>query len=267
MWCWGRLLRVPWTTRRSNQSILKEISPEYSLEGLMRGGFLVSGCLTLSSEACISLYTFIQTKKELQNDYERIIWKWLDLGFMTEMVMISVQFSHSVMSDSGTPWTAAHQASCPSPTPRACSNSCPLSQWCHATISSSVVPFSSCLQSFPASGSFPMSQLFTSGGPSIGVSASASVLPMNIQDWFPLGWSDLISLQSKALSRVFSNTTVQKHQFFGTQPSLWSNSHIHAWLLEKPCRIKPMIYPYCLIPRLLPLEQGIYVWNNPRKLR
>ena len=147
------------------------------------------------------------------------------------------------------------------------SNSCPLSQWCHPTISSSVVPFSSCLQSFPASGSFPMSQLFLSGGQSVGVSASASVLLMNIQEWFPLGWTDLISMQSKGLSRVFSNTTVQKHQFFGTQPSLWYNSHIHAWLLEKPCRIKPMIYPHCLIPRLLPRGQVIYVWNNPRKLR
>ena len=100
---------------------------------------------------------------------------------------------------------------CPSPTPGVYSDSCPLSQWCHTTISSSVIPFSSHLQSFPASGSFPMSQFFTSGGQSIGVSASASVLPMNIQDWFPLGWTCLISLQSKGLSRVFSNTTVQKH--------------------------------------------------------
>ena len=123
---------------------------------------------------------------------------------------------------------------CPSPSPRDCSNSCPLSQWCHPTISSSVIPFSSCLQSFPASGSFLMSQLFTSGGQSIGDSASASVLPMNIQDWFPLGMTSLISLQSKGLSRVFSNTTVQKHKFFGAQPSLWPNSHIHTWLLEKP---------------------------------
>ena len=109
---------------------------------------------------------------------------------------------------------------CPSPTPRACSNSCPLSQWCHPTISSSVIPFSSWLQSFPASGSFPMSQLCASGGQSIGVSASASVLPVNIRDWFPLGWIDWISLWSKGLSRVFSNTTVQKHQFFGVQLSL-----------------------------------------------
>ena len=123
---------------------------------------------------------------------------------------------------------------CPSPTPRVYSNSCPLSQWCHPTISSSVTPFSSCLQSFSASGYFPMSQFFTSGGQSIGVSALASVLPMNIQDWFPLGLTGLISLLSKGLSKIFSNTTIQKHQFFSSQPSLWSNSHIHTWLLEKP---------------------------------
>ena len=120
------------------------------------------------------------------------------------------------------------------PVLRVYSNSCPLSCWCHPTISSSIVPFSSCLQSFPASGCFPMSWLFTTGGQSIGASASASVLPMNIQDWFPLGLTGWISLQSKGLSRVFSNTTAQKHQFFGAQLSLWSNSHIHTWLLEKP---------------------------------
>ena len=119
----------------------------------------------------------------------------------------------------------------PSPTPRACSNSCPSSWWCPPTILFSVVPFSSQLQSFPASGSFQMSQFFASGG-SIGVSASASVLPMNIQDWFPLGLIGWISLQSKGLSRVFSNT-IQKHQFFSAQLSSWSNSHIHTWLLEK----------------------------------
>ena len=123
---------------------------------------------------------------------------------------------------------------CPSPTPRVYSNSCPLSQWCHPTISSSVTPFSSCLQSFSASGYFPMSQFFTSGGQSIGVSALASVLPMNIQDWFPLGLTGLISLLSKGLSKIFSNTTIQKHQFLGAQLSSQSNSHIHAWLLEKP---------------------------------
>ena len=123
---------------------------------------------------------------------------------------------------------------CPSPTPRIHPNPCPLSQWCHPTISSSVIPFSSCPQSFPASGSFQMSHLFVSGGQSIGVSASTSVLPMNTQDWSPLGWTGWISLQSKGLSRVFSNTTVQKHQYFGTQLSSQSNSHTHTWLLEKP---------------------------------
>ena len=117
---------------------------------------------------------------------------------------------------------------CPSPSLGVCSNSCPLSQWCHPTISSSVISFSSCLQSLPASGSFLMNWLFTSGGQIIGTSVSASALPMNIQDWFPLGLTSLISLLSKGLSRVFSNTTVQKHQFFGAQPSLWSK-------LSHPC--------------------------------
>ena len=141
-------------------------------------------------------------------------------------------FSHSVLSDSLRPHGLQRtRLCCPSPSPGACSNSCPLSWWCHPTSSSSVVPFSSCLQSFPASRSFQMSQFFQSGGQSIG--ASASVLPVYIQDWFPLGWTGWISLQSKGLSRVFSGTTVQKHQFFSTQSSLWSNSHIHTWLLEK----------------------------------
>ena len=119
------------------------------------------------------------------------------------------------------------------PTPGVHLNPCPLSRWCHPTISSSVVPFSSCRQSFPVFGSFQMSQLFASGGQSIAVSASASVLPMNTQDWFPLGWTGWISLQSSGFSRVFSNTTAQKHQFFGTQLSLLSSSHIHTWPLEK----------------------------------
>ena len=133
----------------------------------------------------------------------------------------SVQFSRSVLSDSLQPHGRQHaRPPCPSPTPRAYSNTCPSSQWCHPTIPSSVVPFSSCLQSFPALGSFQMSQFFASGGQSIGASALAPVFPMNIQDWFPLGWTGCISLQSKGLSRVFSNTTCQKHQFFGTQLSL-----------------------------------------------
>ena len=123
-----------------------------------------------------------------------------------------------------TPWNTACQASLSITNSWSSPNSCPLSQWCHPTISSSVIPFSSCLQSFQASGSFLMSQLFTSGGQSIGASASASVLPTNIQDWFPLGLTGLIALLSKGLSRVFSNTTVQKHQFFSAQLSLWSNS-------------------------------------------
>ena len=128
-----------------------------------------------------------------------------------DLCLPSVQFSRSVKSDSLWPHGMQHaRPPCPSPTPGAYSNSCPLSRWCHPTISSSVVPFSSCLQSFPASGSFPMSQIFAWGGQSIGVLALASVLPMNIQDWFPLGWAGWISLLSKGLSRVFSNTTVQK---------------------------------------------------------
>ena len=136
------------------------------------------------------------------------------------------------MSDSL--WLQHARLPCPSPNPRACLNLCPSSWWCHPTTSSSVIPSSSSLQSFPASGSFLSSQFFASGGQSIEVSASASasVLPMNVKDWFPLGLTDWISLQSKGLSRVFSSTTVQKHQFFGAQPSLWSNSHIHTWLLE-----------------------------------
>ena len=120
-----------------------------------------------------------------------------------------------------TPWMQHARPPCPSPAPGVHSNTCPSSQWCHPATSSSVIPFSSCLQSSPASGSFLMSQLFTSGGQSTGATTSASVLPMNIQDWFSLGLTGLISLQSKGLSRVFSNTTVQKHQFFGAQPSLW----------------------------------------------
>ena len=147
----------------------------------------------------------------------------------------SVQISCSVMSNLLRSHDSQHiRPPCSSPTPRVHRNSCPLNQWCHPSISSSVVLFSSCPQSLPASGSYPMSQHFVWGGQSIGVSASASVLPMNTQDWSPLEWPGWISLQSKRLSRVFSNTTVQKHQFFGTQLSSQSNSHIHTWPLETP---------------------------------
>ena len=150
-------------------------------------------------------------------------------------ISLTAQFSHSVVSDSLWPHRLRHtRLPCPSPTPGTCSDLCPLTRWCRVTISSSVVPFSSCFQSFPASGSSPWSQFFASGGQRIAGSASASVPPVNIQGWFPLRLTGLISLQSKGLSRVFSNFTVQKHQFFSTQLSLWSNSHILTWLLEKP---------------------------------
>ena len=148
---------------------------------------------------------------------------------------LSVQFSSSVMSNSLWPCELQHaRPPCPSPTPGVHSKSCPSSWWCHPAISSSVIPFSSCPQCLPASESFPMSQLFTWGGQSTGVSASASFRPKNTQDWSPLEWTGWISLQSKGLSRVFSNTTVQKNQFFVTQLSSQSNSHIHTWPQEKP---------------------------------
>ena len=154
---------------------------------------------------------------------------------MSSITRHSVQFSRSVVSDSLWPHESQHaRPPCPSPPPGVHSNSCPLSQWCHPAISSFVVPFASCPQSLPVSESFPMSQLFARGGQSVGVSVSASVLPMSTQDWFPSEWTGWISLQSKGLSRVFSNTTVQKHQFFGAQLSSQSNSHIHTWPLEKP---------------------------------
>ena len=147
----------------------------------------------------------------------------------------SVQFSRSVVSNSLRPHELQHaRPPCPSPTPGVHSDSSPLSQWCHPAIPSSVVPFYSCPQSLPASESIPMSQFFAWGGQKTGVSALASFLPKNTQDWSHLEWTSWISLQSKGLSRVFSNTTVQKHQFFGAQPSSQSNSHIHTWPQEKP---------------------------------
>ena len=153
----------------------------------------------------------------------------------TKMTLSSVEFSRSVLSDSLRPHESQHnRPPCPSPTPRVHPNSCTLSRWCHPAISSSVVPFSSCPQFLPASESFPMSQLFTWDGQSIGVSALASVLPKNTQDWSPLEWIGWISWPSRGLSRVFSNTTVQKNQFFGAQLSSQSNFHIHTWPLEKP---------------------------------
>ena len=170
--------------------------------------------------------------------WKRQIWQNVNNCFIYfgAPIFSSVQFSRSVVSDSSQPHEWQHaRPPCPSPSPGVHSDSHPSSPRCHPAISSSVVPFSSCPQSLPVSESFPMSQHFTWSGQSTGVSASASVLPMTIQKWFPLGLTSLMSsIQSKGLSRVFSNTTVQKHQFFGAQPSSQSNSHIHTWLLEKP---------------------------------
>ena len=150
-------------------------------------------------------------------------------------IFSSVQFSHSVVSNFLQSHELQHaRPPCPSPSPRVHSDSCALSRWCHPAISSSVVPFSSCPQSLPASESFPKSQLFTWGSQSTGVSALASFLPKKSQGWSPSEWTGWISLQSKGLSRVFSKTTVQRHQFFGAQPSSQSNSHIHTWPREKP---------------------------------
>ena len=166
---------------------------------------------------------------------QRVGQDWSDLAHMHGVWVYSVQFSRSVVSDSLQPHETQYaKPPCPSPTPRVHSDSRPSSRWCHPAISSSVIPFSSCPYSLPASESFPMSQLFTWGGQSTGVSALASFLPKKSQGWSPseqTGWN---SLQSKGLSRVFSNTTVQKHQFFGAQPSSQSNSHIHTWPQEKP---------------------------------
>ena len=183
---------------------------DYSLPGSSVHGIFQAGILEWVSMSF--------SKKEVNYRNKLLL---LLLILLPYMAISSVQFSRSVVSDSLRPHESQHtRPPCPSPTPGVYPNSCPLSRWCHPTISSSVVPFSSYPQSFPTSGSFPMSQLFTSRSQRIGVSASTSVLPMNTQDWSPLGWMGWISLQSKGLSRVFSNTTVQKHQFFSAQLSL-----------------------------------------------
>ena len=174
------------------------------------------------------IYIFMTFSRHVSICLLRFAWKF-------QFSKVSVQFSCSVVSDSLWPHASQHaRPPGPSPTPGVHPNSCASSRWCHPAIPSSVIPFSSCPQSLPAWGSFPMSQLFAWGGQSIGVSALASVLPKDTQDWSPLGWTGWISLQSKGLSRVFSNTTVQKHQFFGAQISSQSSSHIHTWPLEKP---------------------------------
>ena len=166
------------------------------------------------------------SKKLKKHKIKLILW---------QLQFSSVQFSRSVVSDSLWPHESQHaRPPCPSPSPRVHSDSHPSSPWCHPAISSSVFPFSSCPQSLLASESFPMSQLFTWGGQSTGISALAPFLPKKSQGWYPSEWTGWISLQCKGLSRVFSNTTVQRHQFFGTQPSSQSNSHIHTWPQEKP---------------------------------
>ena len=259
LWCWRRLLIVPWTTRRSNQSILKDISPEYSLKGLMLKQVPIlwpphaKNWLTgkdsdagkdwgqekgmtedemvgwhhwfnvqfeqtlgvgdgLESLACCSPWG----RKQLDTT-ERLDWteQCTNSLHLVGLLLLLSHFSRSVVSNSLPPHEPQHaRPTCPSPTPGVHPNPCPSTRWWHPTILSSVIPFS-CPQSFKTSGSFQMSQLFAPGSQSIGVSASASVLPMNTQDWSPLGWTGWVSLQSKGLSRVFSNTTVQKHQFFG----------------------------------------------------
>ena len=196
--------------------------------------------MVLITTSCTVLRTSIHSSLGTLSDL--IPWIYLSLplynhkGFdLIHSWISSVQFSRSAVSDSLRPHESQHaRPPCPSPTPGVHSDSRSSSQWCHPVISSSVVPFSSCPQSLPASESFPMSQLFTWGGQSTGVSALASFLPKKSQGWSPSKWTGWISLQSKGLSRVFSNTTVQKHQFFGAQPSSQSSCHIHTWPQEKP---------------------------------
>ena len=230
--CFSRLSLRVW-------SIVK-ISGTFCLASLTQTTFLKyfgHFCFT-SQQNCSLVFVNLSSPLdcELFRVHKHVLLSFLSLYFLPQKFS-SVQFS-SVQSLSrvqllATPWIEACQASLSVPTPRVHSNSRPSIRWCHPAISSSVVAFS-CPQSLSASESSPMSQLFAWGGQSIGVSALVSVLPKNTQDWSPLGWTDWISLQSKGLSRVFSNTTVQKHQFFGAQPSSQSNSHIHTWPLEKP---------------------------------
>ena len=190
-------------------------------------GALFSPLSTIPLSLCTTVHLFMHSTEE-QLDFFQVL-AIINKAAINILIQASGQFSHSVVSDSLRPHGLQYsRPPCPSPTPGVYLNSCPLSWWCHSTISSSVIPFSSCLQTVPVSGSFQMSQFFTSGGQNIGVLASASVLTMNTQDWFPIWRTGWIFLQSKGLSRVFSNTTVQRHQFFSAQLSLWSNSHIHT---------------------------------------
>ena len=213
--------------------------------GQWKGTIILENCLKVSTKqnlkaSRISTLRYISTTGKHKYAHQKACTRvWWTYGcYLKESKTKNIrsdQISRSVMSDSLWPHESQHaRPPCPSPTPRVHSDSCPSSQRCHPAISPSVIPFSSCPQSLPASESFPMSQLFTWGGQSTGVSALASVLSKKSQGWSPSEWTGLISLQSKGLSRVFSNTTVQKHQFFGAQPSSQSNSHIHTWPQEKP---------------------------------
>ena len=213
-----------WSCKRNHK--LRKISVSSRLYCLGQGVMKVESILC-------PLFLSIKNKSKESGQDSRVRRPWAHRHPWTHWSFNCLQFS-SVQSDSLQPHGLQHaRLPCPSPTPRIYSNSCPLSRWCHPIISSSVIPFSSRLQSFPASETFQMSQLFAWGGQSTGVSALASFLPKNTQDWC-LEWTGWISLQSKGLSRVFSNTTVQKHQYFGTQLSLSFNSHIHTWPQEKP---------------------------------
>ena len=209
----------------------------YFFKSLILGWLFIWQKITYSE---ITIVVFIQLVLEGSPLSRKQMTSRISLHFLSDdMNWQRIFISSSVQSLScvrlfATPWIAAYQASLSITNSQSLLKLMPIKLWCHPAISSSVIPFSSCPQSLPASGSFPMSQLFPWGGQSIGVSASASVLPMNTQDWSPLGWIGWNSLQSKGLSRVFSNTTVQKHQFFSAQPSSQSNSHIPTWPLGKP---------------------------------
>ena len=217
LWCWRRLLRIPWTARRSNKSVLREINPEYSLEGLMlKLKYQYFGLLIRKADSLEKTLMLGKIEGRRRKGWQ----KMRRLDGITDSKDMS-EWSRSLLSDSLRPHGLKHtRPPYLKPTPRVYSNSCPLSQWCHTTISSSLISLSSHLQSFPKLGSFYVNQSFISGDQSTGVSASASVLLMNIQDWFPLGWTSWISLLSRGLSRVGSNITVQKHQSFSIQLSL-----------------------------------------------
>ena len=230
LWGWRRLLRVPWAARRSNQSILKEINPEYSLERLVLK-LQYFGHLMWRANSLEKYLMLGKVEGKRIRGQQRM--RWLDC-ITDSMHTLLLFFSHPIASDSL--WSHALQHArplCPSSL-KVCPSSCPLHWWCHLAISSSDTLFSICPQSFLASGTFPMSWLLTSDDQNNGTSASASVPPKSIQDWFPINLTGLIFLLSKELLGVFSSTTVWRYQFFGVLPSLLSSSHNHMWSLGRP---------------------------------